>query len=650
MVCSSGSILMGNLSSPEPIAGKVSTATATDTILSTPASKITQLPSSGLIKRSFSRLKQVKELLNTERVYIQSLEILRSTYLQGIMADLETPLYFRTFKRVVAKLIHTHTIFLNKVSSIYVIWGKHTSSALQEPAIASPDFETFQVPFNETPYLEQIFTLVSEDAIDVTSYCSYCSLFSRVLEFCKDKNVDKYKRLSIKIKNDYLVKHIDSTRAEYVVDQSLDIRFISLIQMPTARFTRYALIIRSLMDKVRQDDPDGELFGKGQEVIDCLTEKCLSINSYIGFAQEKQNKLRLFKQLSNGAVEKLMGPIFPENLGAAIFSGGCGTVWIEDNVVVYEYVGLFLFDTHILITKPHHFGQPQVRFIIPISSLLNSFQREEIEVTRLFTRYPFHLKLRFEENYRQYEVVLILPSEYEKSIWISKIKKRVRKWRKRISDTEFGYSDFVRSRPFTESGSKPFVFSGHLPNQLGYYKEKEGEYNEELEKTHIFVVRHFLTRINECDQDDIISSAQEIKHVSAVLVSVRRDHRTFMEKSIGSLWSKELPLYHLEGGRLSRSVSAISLRKMISEETQSIFSKFTADDRGNDDDERKETKHHVRFHQSLRELKNIILPFPSLAPNPAMNFRDDKARLRGRNQAKGSWSVVRGMMGLSTRK
>ncbi|VEU21060.1 DEKNAAC101978 [Brettanomyces naardenensis] len=629
----------------QSLATKDTAATAADTILSTPTSKVTA--STGTIKRSFARQKQVKELLNTERVYIQSLQILNATYIEGMMADLETPLYFRKFRRVIDKLIFTHKNFLETVIAVYVSWGASASCALQEiQAIASPEFDNFQVPFNEQPYLEKIFRLISEEAVDVPSYCHYCSLFNRVLEFSKDKNVEKYKRLSIQIMNDCVVERVENESPDYMTEQKLDTRFISLVQMPTARITRYALIVRSLLDKVRLDDPNSEILRKGQLSIDNLTEKCLTINAYIGVAQEKQNKMALFNQLSEGTVEKKIGHVFLENLGAVEFVGGYGAVWLENNHVIYDCMAVFLFDTHILLFRMHHLRQPEIRFIIPCASILNSFQREEIEVTRLFTRYPYHIKLRFEESFKQYELVLIFPSEYEQNMWATKLKKRAKKWRAKIPESEFGYSTFVENLPHYLSHKLPFNLTSYLPSSLDYYKENGGKYVEEMEETHIFVVRHFVTRINGCDQNEIIRAAEEIRHLSAVLVHVPRDQRTSLEKILGSLWSKELPLYHLEGGIISRKVSTINFRNVISEETRSLFSLFSGTT--SFDEQQSESAFSLcrshKFRQSFSNVRDIILPAPALQAETAREFSAGRSRaMRSKKQVERSWGRLRSL-------
>lgn len=567
-------------------------------------SAITSTPSD-VIRRCFARQKQVKELLNTEMIYIQSLTVLNTTYIQGMMADLETPIYFRKFKDSIENMIMSHKKFLEEITRIYILWGKSATStldSLENNPITSPDYENFQMPFNEVPYLKNILTLISEKAIDVPYYCTYCSLMSRVLGFSKGKNIEKYKRLSIKIVNDYIVRHAETEMPEYMISQALDTRFISLIQMPTARITRYALIVRSLLDKMKDDDALNEVGTLGERVIDELAEKCLDVNSYIGRAQEKQNKMKLFEQITGGCIEKMMGKLFLDNLGAPEFVGGYGVIWMQNNQLYYEPLAIFLFKTHIVCIKLHQIRGPQVVFLIPLISILNNFRREEIMATKMYTKYPFQIKIRFENRFREHEIVLIFPSNYEMHMWEVKLNQFVQQLKRRLPTQYYPYSNLVQQYYESLESGLPFVLGVSCPNDLDWYKKcGKGEQNPDAT---IFIVRHFLTRINRCDQREIIMASKELAYKSTILIYIRRDHRTLLEKELGALWSKELPLYHLEGGLFVQSTSMMNLKTKISTETQSLFSHFSLSTQ-----KLKKQKFKESFSSGIR---NIVKPHPRI--------------------------------------
>ncbi len=582
-------------------------------------SNVTASVPTDVIHRSFARQKQVKELLNTERIYIQSLKVLSNTYIQGMMADLETPIYFRTFKDSIQKMINSHMQFLDEITRVYVLWGKsatNTFNSMESIAATSPDYDNFQMPFNEAPYLKKIFTLISEQAIDVSYYCTYCSLLSRVLNFSKEKNVEKYKRLSIRIVNDYLIKHAEAEMPEYMTSQALDTRFISLIQMPTARITRYALIVRSLLDKLKSDDSLNEVGPLGEKVIDQLAEKCLDVNSFIGKAQEKQNKMKLFEQVSSGCIEKVMSKLFLDNLGAPEFVGGYGTIWMQNNQLYYEPLAVFLFNKHLVCLKLHQFRYPEIVFLIPLISILNNFKRDEILATRLYSKYPFQIKLRFENHFKEYEICFIFPSHYEMNTWQAKFSLLVEQLKCQLPNGNYPYSKLVQQYNESIEKNLPFVLQIYCPNNLDWYKSQQKD--KFVLNTTIFVVKHFLTRINRCDQKQIIVAARDQTHESTILIHIRRDHRTLLEKELGALWSKELPLYHLEGSVFVKSTSMINLRSRIGTETQSLFSHFSLNTR--------RLKKQQLKNSYPNGLKNIVRLHPRIDCTNVQLKTDDISR------------------------
>lgn len=562
------------------------------------------------IKRSFVRQKQVKELLNTECVYIQSLKVLKTTYLEGMMADLKTPLYFNKFRKTVSKLIITHQKFIDLATKAYMDWGRDANnslSSIEGVTLESPTIEGFKPSFDETRYLVKIFSLISNEAINEDLYCAYCSLISRVTEFARNKNMEKYRRLSIQVLNDYIVKRKVNTNIDFNLSPTLDTRFGSLIQIPTSRITRYGLIVRSLVDKAQEDDISGQLTQRGEQAIDILADKCLSINACIGKAQEKQNAIELFETISNGCIDRLMRPLFTEDLGASEFVGGYGVVWLEDNRIFYDFLAIFIFDTHLIIGRMHQFGGLEVRFIIPFTAILNKFQSSEIKATRLFTHYPFQLQLEFEQNFKKYELFVLFPCYYERQIWITRLKEKTEKWHGKLIHKPYDYSELVAKSKDSLSEKLPFIFESYIPDTIDFYAQKSGIRTALMEQTHTFVVRHFLTRINSCNENEIKRSADEIKRITAILVHVKRDQRMTLERQLGDLWSKELPMYHLEGGLLGRSTSARNLKRIISAETQSIFSKFSLEAK------KPIEKSSVReISTRFRQVKNAMKTHPSM--------------------------------------
>lgn len=547
-------------------------------------------PSSGLLKRSFSRQKLVKELINTEKVYIQSLRVLETTYIDGLMNDVDTPDYFRTFRGVIDELITSHDKFLNQIIGIY---SKLQDSLEQE--IYSPQFDGFRIPACESDCLQELFGLISTQTNHTENYCKYCSLYDRVLQFTRHIKMDNYRRMSLMIMNDYVVKYIDNGNNDFI-DQKLDTTFISLVQVPTTRVVRYTLIIRSMLEKIKLDSGSEVVINRGQNAFNRLVAMCIKINESTGDAQEQMAQFETFKGLCDHSIKRVMGRIFLESLDWSkfgTFAGAAQVVWLEDVQIVTDYLGLFLFDTHVVICKFHqHSHLPtEVLFIIPFASVLNSFAPGEIESTRLFCRYPFHIKLLFEEAFRRYEVCVVLPSQNELEIWTSELRRRVKEQRKRISGS-YGYSRLVQlqSGPGME---RQFKYQNWWIETIEYYDRHHG--TASLDDLHIFRVKHFVSDTNECDRDEIEQAAEEVRHMVATEIVVRHGSRVKLEKILNGIWCKTLPLYHREQSTLTHSFSTMSLRNLIrSDSTSSLFNRQTAP----------EGRSSVRIHrsESLRRI------------------------------------------------
>lgn len=275
---------------------------------------------------------------------------------------------------------------------------------------------------------------------------------------------------------------------------------------------------------------------------------------------------------------------------------------MQNNQLYYEPLAIFLFKTHIVCIKLHQIRGPQVVFLIPLISILNNFRREEIMATKMYTKYPFQIKIRFENRFREHEIVLIFPSNYEMHMWEVKLNQFVQQLKRRLPTQYYPYSNLVQQYYESLESGLPFVLGVSCPNDLDWYKKcGKGEQNPDAT---IFIVRHFLTRINRCDQREIIMASKELAYKSTILIYIRRDHRTLLEKELGALWSKELPLYHLEGGLFVQSTSMMNLKTKISTETQSLFSHFSLSTQ-----KLKKQKFKESFSSGIR---NIVKPHPRI--------------------------------------
>lgn len=477
--------------------------------LDTPCSKILQnsdIPNSEL-KRSFTRLKQTSELINTEKVFICSLKILERMYLKNFISNNATPIYFQTFMECVSTLLRNHQKFYDNVIPVYNRWYRDSLRLLEldpkELFANSPNFDKYNYVSNEREYLETIMRHISGDAIDVDTYSVYCSLFSKVLNFARSHNIEQYKRDSLVILNDYLVEH-ENLNVDYFIDKHLDTRFISVIQMPTTRMIRYKLITQSLLKNIHMDEKDKLQIKFYEKILAKINVKIDSINSFVGNEEAKFEKLDEFKSLclqnSNTNKNIIPNSLFFENLEDLQLASAFGIVSPSNtrSRITSEYLCGVLFKNHLILAKPSslHSNSLDIKFIIPLMSIIDIGG----PTYSLASRYSEVANIIFEDNFKIYEMSFIFPDEKEKLMWLAKLRINLEKLTPMFSnyknlDFNFVYSDIQRSASSfgLSNGFDQTIVSSYLPSSIKPIKKlNKGEKSVDSDEMIVFDVEHFI--------------------------------------------------------------------------------------------------------------------------------------------------------------
>lgn len=421
----------------------------------TPSSKMLNLIDTDpeIIKRSFSRFKQTGELVNTERVYLSSLEILKRDYIDNFMSDVATPVFFENFKACISKMIENHQYLYENLTIIYKSWAdkclllnKEENLELQ---LKSPSFTSFHyIPQNlEHEHLFKIIQLLENYSIDVTCYGEYCSLFNRVVSFSIKRGIENYKRNSIAISNDYIVSH-RNLQQNIFIDQRLDTRFISVVQMPTNRITRYKLMIGSLLKNIHLDEtPESVNIYKQAELK--LGELVDNVNHYVGESNRKYEQLDNFKVIFDGKVPKLntkstttmytkcpLDPLFFDNLSFINLTGALTLVYFDDDlnrIVSFNAIAA-IFDSHLIIGKPSGIYQNKAEILLalPLISIINhndiiSNSNSSNIFYMLATQYESTLNITFEDNFNIHEISLVFINQTEMSVWTDYLSNTLKK-------------------------------------------------------------------------------------------------------------------------------------------------------------------------------------------------------------------------------
>ncbi|KAG7824569.1 hypothetical protein KL909_001791 [Ogataea angusta] len=525
-----------------------------ETCLLTPVTPVKKT-SSSTFKRSFTRQKQIKELVSTEEVYVKSLKVLKEVYVSYLGASEPIPLFFENFAKVVDSLLQEHTRLLKGLVSLYHEWIKSGNSAeTSRLSIHSPTFETHVPGSEDLCYLEKIVDWIHDNCISVPTYSAYCQLVPRVIAFAEAKNVHQYNTSSIVIYNDYMVEHQD-VASSYFLQQQLDIRFISLVQMPTNRISRYRLMVDSLLQKSK-GDIDPRMNEKLELCAKHIADKCAQINSHVGRYEKIEKASQQLKSMMCSSLKRISDdPYFFDNMGDIIMVAAFATVWSHQETIKYEYFGSILFDSHLVLVRPYKHRQLGVKMIIPVSSIFNIQDSDLGAKGLLFTIYPHCFKIQFEYNFKQFEVVAILPSESEKQVWLEKLRGASAKWRVDIGSQDFAYSFYKRKYRLHRSELEKFRFRSFIPDDITSFREKSHGQLFALEASvRQFSINHYTPYPDDSLRRDRLSSHN-------VVVTVKQEDRVRVEKSLGDLWASEIPKTTVP---LTRSISDFSLRKKLS--------------------------------------------------------------------------------------
>ncbi|GMM30119.1 hypothetical protein DAMA08_028640 [Martiniozyma asiatica (nom. inval.)] len=540
------------------------------------------------IKRSFSRLKQTCELLNTERVYLCALKILKDVYIDNFMAEVSTPLCFENFERCISKLIDNHTQLYNKIQIAYKDWSNDALNFESN----SPEFKHFEVipPEKERHHLRVIVDLLIKESIDVKTYGEYCSLFNKIISFTAVNNIDKYKRNSLVILNDYIVKYRNLEK-DFFIDQRLDTRFISVVQMPTNRITRYNLMMSSLLKHIEDDEQDAELVKYYKNGASKLVDLVDNVNHYVGESNKSYQQLDIFKaKFSSNLSDPMVDPLFFDNLSLLKFSGALGVVYHDDekSKLSNEHMMASVFENHLILAKPTT-GKAEIKFIIPFLSIINKNDIlgnqmifDNSPQLTLSTQYEPTLNFVFENNFQIHELALLFPTLSEMNLWIDIFKNVLINQSHQFS-LNWEYSEKQQRVNALDLGSENerFKLSCMVPSDISPIKSKSK--NSLYNSVHSFEVESWDTQIENFEFSTPYSNSRNNRSTSTTsspktpgsfkrikksfskssnlmntlpIVKLSLLDRVAVQNSLGDLWSPVLIKYQLNTLKsISRSFS-----------------------------------------------------------------------------------------------
>lgn len=541
------------------------------------------------LKRSFTRLKQTSELLNTEKVYICSLKILEGVYLNNFMSDLATPIYFQTFRRCVVKLLKKHQLFYDSVLEVYNKWYDDSVALLNssaqrhngnESSALSPSFDKYNYVSNERNYIEMIVKCLANNSVDVDTYSTYCSLYQQILTFCNPQNMEKYKRESLIILNDYQVEH-KNLHDEMFSDKHLDTRFISVVQMPTTRMVRYKLMLLSLLKNIELDEKNDSQLNYYNNSVEKLNAKIDAINSFVGNESIKIAKIQSLRNLLKHNEAMLPCALFLENLEDLQLASSFGVVYPSfKGKISNQYLCGILCKSHLILAKPStiYSNSLEVKFVIPLMSILNLEYS-----TCLSTNYSDIINVTFEDRFNIYEFGMIFPDEKEMLLWKAKLRLSIEKMKfnsksDNLFQHDYIFSDIQRKVLSIELNgeSEKFKVSSLIPQNI---KSVQNSSNDDSKTSTIcfYEVDHFTSDFNNAKKrnrsNSISSDAFDVTDSSSIttgymtrsstlqslenkyhIVKITIQERCSAQTCISSIWSNSFEVYTMSMS-ISRSLS-----------------------------------------------------------------------------------------------
>mmetsp|Transcript_5322 Transcript_5322/g.6076 ORF Transcript_5322/g.6076 Transcript_5322/m.6076 type:complete len:792 (-) Transcript_5322:523-2898(-) len=337
--------------------------------------------------------KALEELIESEEHYVVSLTLLLNYYLEPLVSDniykCGLPLIIIT--NLVSVLIESHTNMLQQLRLLCQYPRSHGSES--------------SIVHVATEVAKSIFDI----GINVPIYEEYCNVYESVLKIMKDsKHMNsKYKKES----NQTWVKgwknYLEATQP---ISKRMDLSFISLVQKPISRVAKYGLIIESLSKYSGTNNSISMYCNLVKSKLNDLNDN--SRGFIMNDKSIKINDLLNFEGTSLGIQLTL------EFFGKCLMIGSLTIVWIENDNEKSGTMGVFLYKSHLIMSdiSTRKNVKNEIKFIIPLS-VCNLFSDPKECDGGLYSKYPYTMKILFEHQYCQYEILIISINKKEQDIW-----------------------------------------------------------------------------------------------------------------------------------------------------------------------------------------------------------------------------------------
>lgn len=330
--------------------------------------------------RNIRREMAIEELISSETTYVNSLRLLLNFYIFPLISVKECSQTLNLIMGYIEMLYKSHRHLLGIMRTMG-----------SEATPRSSQLATCVVLSN----------VVLEYGMSTHSYVEYIILYEDILKLMNDPILSEAQRQIIRGSESYL-------EATQPITTRMDLSFLSLLQRPVSRLSKYRLMLESLLKYTSMIDSNYHNISKMSTLI---RERLEDIN--------RMSNERRMKDTVDSLNRIINSKIPIQFFGKCLLAGSLLCVWVESESIRAETCGAFCFKSHIILAalaKNKLHGK--VHFIIPLVACQIIIQYiEMIDFGGLTTEYPYSLKLLFESNYGKYEIMLISISDQENKVW-----------------------------------------------------------------------------------------------------------------------------------------------------------------------------------------------------------------------------------------
>ncbi|RLV93353.1 hypothetical protein JA1_002531 [Spathaspora sp. JA1] len=332
------------------------------------------------------------ELVQSEYSYLASLKQLRDAFFDNCVDSVEPSYSLKIVKYCLLHLIEIHSLLIEDLTKLF-----------------PSDRNLYQIA-------ELFAQTVCKSAISKFWYEEYIKQYEGFIKIAKSSNnsVSDDKEISIKWATAWQ-KYLEKAQSS---KKHLDYSIESLSQGPTSRISKYKLLIQSIHKHCQENIETSEQIKK---CLDKIHVQLVQINDGSWNLHEQQCKF-------NEQVESIVNfndipfehELSIEFFGNPLLIGSITIIWIVDNekgkIATYPTI---LFKSHLIIcdnVKSRRYPyKHNIKFVIPLSKC--QLVTDLKNYGGIFCKYPYVLKLLFEDYDCQYEFGLIFLTELEFSIW-----------------------------------------------------------------------------------------------------------------------------------------------------------------------------------------------------------------------------------------